>query len=127
MRARETVMLLVVLVLCAELVLHPRGRWWYLLPAALIGSTAVSIVGGAATGFPPGGPKPVPALELPGYNNSISGNMIADNDGSGIQIASEQGGLLERVRVVTGDSEAVMRTGRPKICSLKSYTESPLI
>jgi O-antigen ligase len=31
----------VVLVLWAELVLSPRGRWWYLLPAALIGSTAL--------------------------------------------------------------------------------------
>jgi O-antigen ligase len=31
----------VVLVLWAELVLSPRGRWWYLLPAALVGSTAL--------------------------------------------------------------------------------------
>ena len=30
-----------VLVLWAELVLSPRGRWWYLLPAALLGSTAL--------------------------------------------------------------------------------------
>jgi O-antigen ligase len=31
----------IVLVLWAELVLSPRGRWWYLLPAALVGSTAL--------------------------------------------------------------------------------------
>lgn len=31
----------VVLVLWAELVLHPRGGWWYLLPAALVGSIAL--------------------------------------------------------------------------------------
>ena len=34
-------LMVVVLVLWAELVLSPRGRWWYLLPSALIGSTAL--------------------------------------------------------------------------------------
>jgi putative inorganic carbon (hco3(-)) transporter len=34
-------LMVVVLLLWAELVLHPRGRWWYLLPAALVGSTAL--------------------------------------------------------------------------------------
>jgi len=34
-------LMVVVLVLWAELVLQPRGRWWYLLPASAIGSTAL--------------------------------------------------------------------------------------
>ncbi len=34
-------LMVVLLLLWAELVLHPRGRWWYLLPSALVGSTAL--------------------------------------------------------------------------------------
>jgi parallel beta-helix repeat protein len=51
-----------------------------------LNGTGVAIIGGALTPFPPGGPKPVPALEQPGDNNTFSGNTIADNDTSGIQL-----------------------------------------
>ena len=47
----------------------------------------VAISGGPLTPFPPGGPKPVPALEQPGRNNVISGNTIADSDTTGRQAA----------------------------------------
>lgn len=48
--------------------------------------TGISIVGGPLTPFPPGGPKPVPALEQPGRNNAIAANTIADNDTIGVQL-----------------------------------------
>jgi parallel beta-helix repeat protein len=52
------------------------------------GGTGIAIVGGPLTPFPSGGPKPVPALELPGKNNSIIGNTIADNDLIGVQLTA---------------------------------------
>jgi parallel beta-helix repeat protein len=51
-----------------------------------LNGTGVAIIGGVLTPFPPGGPPPAPALEQPGRNNMISGNTIADNDTTGIQL-----------------------------------------
>jgi parallel beta-helix repeat protein len=51
-----------------------------------LNATGISIVGGPPSTFPPGGPPPVPALELPGDKNSISSNTIEDNDTTGIQL-----------------------------------------
>jgi parallel beta-helix repeat protein len=51
-----------------------------------LNGTGISIVGGPLTPIPPGGPKPVPALEQPGDRNTIAGNTIADNDTTGVQL-----------------------------------------
>jgi parallel beta-helix repeat protein len=51
-----------------------------------LNGTGISIIGGVLTPFPPGGPTPVPALEQPGRKNTISGNTLADNDTTGIQL-----------------------------------------
>ena len=51
-----------------------------------LNGTGVAIIGGAPTPFPPGGPKPVPALERPGDKNSITANTIDDNATIGVQL-----------------------------------------